>query len=205
MGFLVFGCDKKQSDSPKVVTQEQVEALSSHIEQLEGKIEDERKWSSQLAEALSKTVTLSDRRLSRLEDDKTNSPNDIEKRLQHMPIWDTALLTSSDKGYSPLYTNSGVFFVALESAEPYLDGYKIRLRVGNLQSVTYLGFSLSLSLSGRKDRIEATFPDRLNPGSWTIVEILSPKTNAKELSFMTATLNVAQAALREPTDKEYRR
>jgi hypothetical protein len=50
---------------------------------------------------------------------------------------ESAVLDLGSKTYSSLVTSNGIFYVKVEGAEPYLDGYKIHLLIGNPLSARY--------------------------------------------------------------------
>jgi len=90
-------------------------------------------------------------------------------------------ITPQDKGYGLLKTPYGTLLVSTENVEPYLDGYKIHLQIGNPMSAHFNGFSLICS-SFQTSNYFATVQtftnavtDQLTPGYWTPVDfILAP-------------------------------
>jgi len=64
--------------------------------------------------------------------------------------------TSEGKGFGRVDANIGFFLVTLENVEPYLDGQKVTLLIGNPHSVAFNGFELKASWSAR-------YPDRKLP------------------------------------------
>jgi len=101
-------------------------------------------------------------------------------------------LDTSDQGYYVLNSDTGVFFVTLKEAAPYLDGYNLQLSVGNPMNATYNGATLKIwwgpgydpgkgsyedwekSLSYKEVKVA----DELTAGYWTDVDaILSPASS----------------------------
>lgn len=54
-----------------------------------------------------------------------------------------AVIDPVEKGFGIATSRNGHFLIACDGATPYLDGYKISLRIGNVHSLTYNGFQLS--------------------------------------------------------------
>ena len=60
-----------------------------------------------------------------------------------------AVFTSSSKGYQFVRTSAGRLPIKLGHIEPYLDGHKIALEIGNPLLTTFSGFSLSVDFGIR--------------------------------------------------------
>ena len=93
------------------------------------------------------------------------------------------------KQYARVNSSSGFFLVSLQNVEPYLDGVKVRLNIGNPLSATYGGFKIKAKWGPKWNRVsvkewqsalrekELSFTDSLESGRWNGVElILSPAT-----------------------------
>lgn len=61
----------------------------------------------------------------------------------------TATLDPDSKGYSYVSTDKGVFLFTVDGAEPFLDGHKIILRIGNPMNMTFSGFKLKVRYGKR--------------------------------------------------------
>ena len=87
-------------------------------------------------------------------------------------------VTPQDKGYGLLKTPFGTLLVSTESVEPYLDGYKIHLQIGNPMSAHFNGFSLICSsyqttnTFGTLQTFTNTMTDELTPGYWTPINFI---------------------------------
>ena len=57
-----------------------------------------------------------------------------------------ATVSTIEPGYGVAKTKFGSFTVTVKSATNYLDGYKLRLVIGNLTTATFNGAELSISL-----------------------------------------------------------
>ena len=84
--------------------------------------------------------------------------------------------------------------VSLGKLDPYLDGYKVTLEIGNILSATFNGFDLTAIWGPRfktggdygswnKARKMKTFSQlgNLLPNRWTDIEIIFPATEAKDV------------------------
>jgi hypothetical protein len=110
-------------------------------------------------------------------------------------------------GYQRIDSKTGVFLVLCDSVQPYLDGQKVRLKIGNVNSATYSGFTLhaewgtkvpqltefrsgdewdkffgAWEQSLRKIDIDSTLD--LKPGSWNSVDIVLSPAKADELGYI---------------------
>jgi Protein of unknown function (DUF3251) len=138
-------------------------------------------------------------------------------RLQHrVSQYESASLDPTEKGYERIDTASGLFLISVVSAEPYLDGYRLHLQIGNLTTARYKGFKLTLTWqkpwpeqkSGESDEDfqkrldeaekaeprekEISFTETLYPSSWnTVSVIVSPATTEelKELQISSMVTN----------------
>jgi len=54
----------------------------------------------------------------------------------------TVTIDPDDKGYGKIETDLGPLFISTASVEPYLDGYKMHLLIGNPSSASYSDFKL---------------------------------------------------------------
>lgn len=97
----------------------------------------------------------------------------------------TAVLSLTEAGYVPVRTNGGTLLVALASVVGVENGLRVYLRIGNLQSMTYQGFTLALAWD--KGKSKQTFPDVLAPGTWTVVPVMLSPADATSTKSMTIT------------------
>jgi outer membrane murein-binding lipoprotein Lpp len=118
---------------------------------------------------------------------------------------DSVSLDPAQKGYERIDTDSGFFLVSVTGVEPYLDGYRVHLRIGNPAAARYHGFTLTFTwqepmpvrkagesdeeyhkrdrewLKAESHEKTVSFTETLYPSSWnTVSAVVSPAT-AKEL------------------------
>jgi len=125
--------------------------------------------------------------------------------------YDSVSLDPTEKGYGRIDTSSGFFLIAVHSVEPYLDGYKLHLRIGNPTAARYNGFKLTVSwqkpypeqrqgesddeLSKRQEQWlqeqphqkEFSFTETLQPSSWNSVSLIVSPATAEEIKELTIT------------------
>lgn len=56
----------------------------------------------------------------------------------------TTTLDPSENGFGSVNTSTGRFLIACDNAEPYLDGERVRVRIGNPNAADYGGFTLKV-------------------------------------------------------------
>jgi hypothetical protein len=119
--------------------------------------------------------------------------SDLEERLssnttaliESMEVtYGPALLDAADgpDSYATAKSNGLPFLISLDRIEPYLTGFKLHFKVGNLVAATFSGFKLSVrpGLVGQ-DRSFQNYTQVLAPGSWTDVEFVLLDTPAATL------------------------
>ncbi|MEX1245035.1 MAG: hypothetical protein WEB59_06275 [Thermoanaerobaculia bacterium] len=119
-------------------------------------------------------------------------------------------------GYQQIVTNSGRFLVSLANAEPYLDGFRITLEIGNITSATYHGFELDAewppaipekpdadnmetwSKKTEAQKRKFSFTDDLTPGAWTRVRLSLTPAAAEDVKAIEISMETSQIGLRKP-------
>lgn len=96
--------------------------------------------------------------------------DEMERRLSSVDI-DISILKvkpyltatfdpTTKEGYSRLDTNVGTFLIAVQDVQPYLDGVKVRLEIGNIQSTTFNGFAVNGKYGLRYPRFPQNNPEK---------------------------------------------
>lgn len=92
-----------------------------------------------------------------------------------------AYLTPGESGYSVVQSDLGVITVSLKDIQPYANGSKITLRLGNTTSATINGAQATLDWgsadsaglpAGAEKSREVTFAESLPAGAWTDCKIV---------------------------------
>jgi len=121
--------------------------------------------------------------------------------------YSSILFDPSSKGYQRLDTSSGSFLVMLKDVQPYADGYKLKLHIGNTSSAEYSGFTLTAKWRKSFDKLtsedlskpqnEKTFnyTEKLLPGSWNTVSLILSPAQKEELEFIEISMSTDRVML----------
>ena len=118
---------------------------------------------------------------------------------------------SSPGGYQRLETNNGTFLVSLKDAQPYLNGFRLTLNVGNPMSATYNGFKLTAKWGKAMPRDggnyldweksirekEFSFVETLASGAWNRVAVNLAPAAADELGYLEFSMTTDVISLRD--------
>jgi hypothetical protein len=124
----------------------------------------------------------------------------------------SVVLDPTTRAYSIVKTNLGQLLVSVVDFSPYLNGYKLKLAVGNPSFVTYNGAKLAVRWGtapswGKKDFDGATWNQSLQtkelsitnsilPGAWNNVEVVVAPATAEQTAYLALSINLDQVALR---------
>ncbi len=126
---------------------------------------------------------------------------------------DSISLDLTSRNYQRLDTDNGFFLVSVEEALPYLNGYKIQLKVGNPLNATYKDYTLKVKWSKPYDWNKYTqasyeewnkaiqekdipFPQSLEAGAWNSVEVILAPVTAEQLGYVTVSMDASTVSLR---------
>ena len=147
-----------------------------------------------------------DKRLQEIEKNLSFLSMDLKMYNMFSTSNDSAIFNLSDtSGYSRFDANNGVFFLIIDEVQPYLEGYKIKARIGNPQSCVYVGFDLNVKWgaeydSSNKDQTYDDWKKTLNEkdlsystislekGSWTSIDIILAPMTAEETRYVEFTI-----------------
>jgi hypothetical protein len=119
---------------------------------------------------------------------------------------DSVTLDLSHSAYQRLDTNNGFLLVSAEPAVPYLNGYKILLKIGNPLTVSYSGFTAKIKWAKYYDtnqfsndsyaawqksiqQKDISFPDVLEKGTWKKIELIVAPATAEQLGYLKLSIN----------------
>jgi hypothetical protein len=124
---------------------------------------------------------------------------------------------ANSTGFSRVNTDSGFFLVSLKNAEPYLDGYKITLDVGNPLSADYQNAKYQVAWGKKFDvndytnnsnsyqawvaslhSKEISSSDNLMAGTWNKVQLVLSPAKSDELGYISIKFSTTTAMLRQP-------
>lgn len=129
----------------------------------------------------------------------------IQTRIDNMdnqPVF----VSTEGEGYSIAKTPFASFIVSASEAEPYLDGYKVKLRFGNLTTARFAGAKVAVSwgpnadnprawINGRKDKVFSTPKDFL-PGQYAEVEVTLTPASASDVKQIMVGITLNSMSLR---------
>jgi len=120
---------------------------------------------------------------------------------------------SSHEGCLRINSSSGYFLVSLQNVEPYLDGVKVHINIGNPVFATYNGFKLKviwgekLDLTDDQDRWrsslkekEISFTETLRPGCWNKVNFVLSPIEPKNFGYMELSIQTDNISLINPNE-----
>jgi hypothetical protein len=134
-------------------------------------------------------------------DGRTAAMNSVlETFVAEMPSnYRSAELDATEKAFTRVDSAFGPLFVVCEGAEPYLDGYKVHLKIGNPSSATYKGVSMFISWATAKPEVNKPefvnwsksihkklfeFPDPIQPGDWNKIDVILSPAKPEELRYI---------------------
>ena len=121
----------------------------------------------------------------------------------------TATVSTEEEGFDVAKTKFGPFTVSSRGATPYLDGYKVRVRIGNLTNANFTNAKLKLgwgppfeagkdfeawSKSQRSKEVGLT--TKLMSGSFTDVDVVLTPAKPEDIKSFTVGFELNQLELR---------
>jgi hypothetical protein len=123
-------------------------------------------------------------------------------------------LDTSSKGFQRLDTNCGTFWVMLEDVEPYTNGYKFVLSIGNPYYAIFSGMKTRArwgpafdAKASEKDMSsyeawektlkekEETITNELRPGTWNKMTVILAPAKQEDLAYVEFSMTVEQVKL----------
>jgi len=101
------------------------------------------------------------------------------------------LVSCKGGGFSTVETNNGRLLVHCEDVSPYLNGFKLKLQIGNPSTLTYLGIKL-YTLGATPTDVSQD----LVPGAWTNVNVVVAPATASDVSELLVKIETNKVSLR---------
>lgn len=153
--------------------------------------------------------------------DTTNEIQALKQRIYILELAKDSYKTAAfdptgDKSYQRVDSNIGYFLVLVDNVEPYLDGQKISLLIGNPNNVTYSGAMLKVGWSARmpdfglppkqfndamnvytasKKETQINLTDILRPGNWNKVSFTIAPAKSTEFGNLEIGITTNQVSL----------
>lgn len=125
----------------------------------------------------------------------------LESRVTHLEAVTSkhavASLSADDKNWNFAQTDLGPMILYIASAEPYLDGYRLKLRIGNPYAVTPNGCKLSFTW-GKHTKTQDIFND-LKIGRFTDIDVSLTPATAQDLKFVEVALELSEMSFPGPS------
>lgn len=122
----------------------------------------------------------------------------LEDRLSKLEALEAhvAHLSAREKNSDYVSSKIGPLMVSLADASPYLDGYRLKLWLGNPHMVTINGCQVTLSwgTNARNQKVSG----ELKRGAWTSADIVLTPATADDLSDIQVFLTPASMSLDAP-------
>jgi hypothetical protein len=134
---------------------------------------------------------------------------ELQNAINTEAIFDPA----GTEGFQKIDTNNGSFLIVLDGVERHLDGYKLRLRIGNPSYVTYNGGTINLAWGERYvpsdtlgfsgytqwqnslQRREHSFSDDIPPGSWKDIELTVAPVEREKFGHLAVSMTTSRVSL----------
>jgi hypothetical protein len=121
-----------------------------------------------------------------------------------------SLRVSNPGGFQRLDTDDGTFLIALKDVQPYLNGFRVALAIGNPTSADYKGFELNAKWGKRVGTDSRTytewrkslrenkfsFLESLRAGTWTRITLHLAPASADELGTLELSMTTNVVSLR---------
>jgi hypothetical protein len=121
---------------------------------------------------------------------------------------------ASPNTYSRLDTEAGSILIVLGTAQPYLDGYKVELQIGNPLTLTFRGFGIAATWGPRwkdgndfgewlKKNKEKSFDftDDIQSARWNSVVLILPDTKPQDFGFLRVSIKVNTVSMGSTSSK----
>jgi hypothetical protein len=150
-------------------------SVDKRIEELERQVRDLKKSNDDLEGLIEDVLKFADKSWGSLR----NQIDRIEER--HFPP-NAALDPAKPGGYALIHLDSGLpLAISLKKLEPYLDGYKVTIQIGNPNTATFRGYSVNAVWAdaggAKKARtVSTSFPSTLEAGAWIDAEMILPNS-----------------------------
>jgi hypothetical protein len=194
----------------RVGAQTEDPALEQRVTQLENYVETFDSTMMELSNNLNQSIQEYTRGLeASLEDYSTKLQQSIDERLNTLDK-KTVVLNPYARSFQSLETNSGVFFIAVESVETIDNGFRLHLNIGNPHYVDFQNFKLKFfwgppwagshviaynEWRGSLNGAEFSFQGKIEKGMWNAVSVDLIAMEGGDLSYLECEMSVSGVEL----------
>lgn len=119
-----------------------------------------------------------------------------------------ASVSAEEQGYGVAKTSFGAFTISTRSVTPYLDGFKIKLRIGNLTTANFNGAKLTVTWGPPYDvknpseyfknqkKKEFSLTNQFVSGAFTDVEVALTPAKPEDVKTLSVGIQLDQLSLR---------
>jgi hypothetical protein len=131
----------------------------------------------------------------------------LQFRVDNLESGDASISTE-EHAFGVAKTEFGSFTISTRAVTPYLDGFKVKLSIGNLTSADFNGARITVtwgppfdkknpSESFRKQqKKEFSVTNRLSSGAWTDLEVVLTPAKPEDVKTLSVGIKLNQLALR---------
>jgi hypothetical protein len=114
----------------------------------------------------------------------------LQKRIgifNRAEFYDFAMIAPSESGFQVVRHSTGLFFLSVERWEPYANGYRLHMKIGNPMAADYS--NVTVSVEWGDERSETKLPGRIRSHTWNPASIVVAPLAASEISTVTVKLD----------------
>lgn len=154
-------------------------------------------------------------------DNTTQKILDLQKQLTNLNfrIWQLenneksiSFDPSAANGFLRLRTNNGEFLISLKNVEPYLDGVRLTINIGNLYSASFNGFKIHAEWGPRLAKEDTdwpawinslkkndfTFTNTLRAGAWNNITFVLAPAKTDTFGYINLSMETDVISLQTP-------
>ncbi len=110
-----------------------------------------------------------------------------------------AYVSIADKAYGTAHTPHGPLFITVEDVQPYANGQRLALTIGNPTMATFNGATLKIRhgeslLKSQEKTVSIT--DVIRSGTWNKVNVVLAPATAAQLEYLSVEVSFSQLSLR---------
>jgi hypothetical protein len=162
--------------------------------------------------ALTKRLAVLEKEVHELESKRISS--DLTDALEKMR-YSVATFDPAEAGFQRIDTSFGMFAVSFEDVQPFADGIKVTISLGNPSSASFNGVVANLKYGPRQNMQigdadssakyaawsaslqskEVTLNEILRPGKWNPVSVILPNIDPKNFGYLEVRLTTSTLSL----------
>jgi len=155
------------------------------------------------------TLTACNQQSSANHDAQSGKIAELEKKVADLQANNFFLLTNfpkyasvntTDSSFGVSYSQIGPFTVAVEHAEKYLDGYRIRFRIGNLTSATATSPKLIVGWGSTAEnwkKKEFDLPEKFYAGAFNRATVTITPALAEDIKMISVAVEIGGVEMRK--------